>query len=91
MNSIQRIEDAAWAERRRNPGPVSACDGCFRTFSGMPVDPNDQDAADMLEEELEDAGDPFKRCNECDWTICKDCDHIEIQGIPGVLFCYFSP
>jgi len=79
MGRIHAIEQAAWEERRRNPTPATACDGCLRRFRGAP-------AEDMFEDEDEedagDAGDPFKRCVECDYTICEDCTHPEMQGIP---------
>ncbi|KAJ8581581.1 hypothetical protein M405DRAFT_832205, partial [Rhizopogon salebrosus TDB-379] len=35
----------------------------------------------MEEEDAGDAGDAFKRCKECDYTICKDCTLPEMQGL----------
>jgi hypothetical protein len=77
MGRLNNIEQLAWEERRRNPTPVSACDGCLRRFRGAP-------AEERLFEDAEDAGDagdPFKRCTECDYTICEDCTHPDLQGM----------
>ncbi|OAX35405.1 hypothetical protein K503DRAFT_723071 [Rhizopogon vinicolor AM-OR11-026] len=76
MGSMHAMEKMAWEERRRNPVPVSVCDGCFRRFRGTPVEPG------MEEDDQGDAGDPFKRCTECDYTICEDCTLPEMQGVP---------
>jgi len=82
LGSINRLEELAWAERRRNPTPVEACDGCFRRFHGAPPEEREPWEEEEEEEEERDAGDPFKRCTECDYTICEDCTHPEMQGIP---------
>jgi len=78
MGRLNVIEQVVWEERRRNPSPVTACDGCFRRFHGAPAEEkyDDEDAGDAG-----DAGDPFKRCTECDYTICEDCTHPEMQGM----------
>lgn len=81
MNSLNVLEDDVWAERARNPSPVSSCDGCLRRFHGVPPeDTFDGGEGGEGEEQAEDAGDPFKRCKTCDFTICKDCSEPENQG-----------
>ena len=82
LGSINRLEELAWAERRRNPTPVEACDGCFRRFHSAPPEEREpwDDEEEEEEEEKRDAGDPFRRCTECDYTICEDCTHPEMQG-----------
>ncbi|KAF8208274.1 hypothetical protein K438DRAFT_1813718 [Mycena galopus ATCC 62051] len=77
MNTLQLWEQAAWAERVRNPQVVGACDGCFRRFRGFP--PREEEEED---ENTPDAGNEFKHCKECDWTICEDCTHPQAQGTP---------
>lgn len=74
MRLVNHLEKLAWEQRRRNPVPASACDGCWRRFRGVPVKEGSED------EDRGDAGDRFKRCTECDYTICKDCTHPEKQG-----------
>jgi hypothetical protein len=76
LGRINAIERLAWEERRRNPVPVAACDGCLRRFRGTPMEP-------WMEEEDDDgdAGDAFKRCKECDYTICEECTLPEAQGL----------
>lgn len=73
ISRFSRIEELAWADRRANPQPVGACDGCFRRFRGFPSD-------DGEEEQIVDAGDAFKHCTQCDWTVCEDCMHPRNQG-----------
>jgi hypothetical protein len=87
LGRMNAIEDVVWEERRRNPTPATQCDGCFRRFHGAPVeeggweDDEDENEDDEGEDEdAGDAGDPFKRCTECDYTICEDCTHPEMQG-----------
>ncbi|KAJ7704315.1 hypothetical protein B0H17DRAFT_1126681 [Mycena rosella] len=77
MASITAIEKVVWAERARNPQPIEACDGCFRRFRGVPPRVEEEE-----DENTPDAGDKFKHCTACDWTICKDCTHPQNQGIP---------
>ena len=80
MGSLNRIEQVLWEERRRNPTPVSTCDGCLRRFRGAPAEEKlFEDAEDA--EEAGETGDLFKRCTECDYTICEDCTHPEMQGM----------
>lgn len=79
MGGINILEQLAWEERRRNPTPVGACDGCFRRFHGTPVEEGFEDEDE--DEDHGDAGDPFKRCKECDYTICEACTHPEMQGM----------
>ncbi|KAJ6588417.1 hypothetical protein B0H19DRAFT_1099211 [Mycena capillaripes] len=102
LASLQLFEDAAWAERVRNSQVIPACDGCFRRFRGFP--PREEEEED---ENTPDAGDEFKHCKKCDWTICKDCTHPQGQGMPyfdrppgtcrcptanfGVSYCLSSP
>ena len=74
MGRLNEIENAAWEERRRNPTPANKCDGCLRRFRGVPIDRDDPGEAEV------DAGDVFKRCTDCDWTICEDCSEPENQG-----------
>jgi len=74
MDSINKMEELAWEERRRNPIPAPKCDGCFSRFRGTPPDEGEE------EEVVEDVGDAFKRCTTCDYTICKDCTHPDMQG-----------
>lgn len=78
MHSLSRLEDLAWEERRRNPAPVPVCDGCSRRFRGVPVE--EGFGYEDGDEDDGDAGDRFKRCTECDYTICEDCTHPEGQG-----------
>ncbi|KAG2067865.1 hypothetical protein BDR04DRAFT_1120134 [Suillus decipiens] len=66
MDTIDRMEQLAWAERQRNPVPAPKCDGCFARFRGTPRDEDDENDA-------EDVGDAFKRCTTCDYTICESC------------------
>lgn len=80
LGSLNSLENAAWEERRRNPQPVSSCDGCLRRFQGFPPDEDDRFAEDEEDDVPEDAGDAFKHCDECDWTICEDCTHPQNQG-----------
>ncbi|KAJ7115990.1 hypothetical protein C8R44DRAFT_793821 [Mycena epipterygia] len=77
MASLNAMQDAAWAERVRNPQPIPACDGCFRRFRGVP--PRREEEED---ENTPDAGPMFKHCTQCDWAICEDCTHPQGQGIP---------
>jgi len=79
LGSINALEQLAWEERRRNPSPVTACDGCLRRFHGAPADERFDDEED---EDAGDAGDPFKRCTDCDYTICEECTDLEAQGVP---------
>ncbi|KAJ6481657.1 hypothetical protein C8R45DRAFT_1002557 [Mycena sanguinolenta] len=76
FGSLLVMEEAAWAERVRNPKVVPACDGCFRRFHGFPREEEEED------ENTPDAGDEFKHCKNCDWTICERCTHPQAQGIP---------
>lgn len=76
LGVVSRIEESAWAERRAHPTPVWACDGCFRRFRGAP--PEDDPFKD---EDARDAGERFKHCTSCDWTICEDCTKLENQGL----------
>lgn len=75
MASLNAMQDAAWAERVRNPQPIPACDACFRRFRGVP--PRREEEED---ENTPDAGPMFKHCTQCDWTICEDCTHPQGQG-----------
>jgi hypothetical protein len=75
LGRIQMIEEAAWEERRRNPMPATECDGCFRRFRGTPIK-----NVDFSDEDEGDAGEVFKRCTDCDYTICEDCFEPENQG-----------
>jgi hypothetical protein len=84
LGRINDLEQLLWEERRRNPTPVSNCDGCMRRFRGAPVE-EDWDGDDG-DQDPGDAGDPFKRCMECDFTICEDCTHPEMQGM-FLIFC----
>ena len=91
MGRINYMEQVIWEERRRNPTPALVCDGCSRRFHGVPPEDlgygdEDEDSGDE-DEDTGDAGDPFKRCTECDYTVCEDCTHPENQGIfmPPVL------
>ncbi|KAJ7757001.1 hypothetical protein B0H16DRAFT_1537657 [Mycena metata] len=77
MAGLQSFEQAAWADRVRNPQIIGACDGCFRRFRGFP--PREEEEED---ENTPDAGDAFKHCKDCDWTICRDCSHPQAQGVP---------
>ncbi|KAG1726957.1 uncharacterized protein EDB91DRAFT_1165099 [Suillus paluster] len=77
MGTIDRIEQLAWEERRRNPIPASKCDGCFSRFRGTPPDEDEDE-----EDDVRDVGDAFKRCTTCDYTICEDCTQPEMQGVP---------
>ncbi|KAF8061606.1 hypothetical protein FPV67DRAFT_1509570 [Lyophyllum atratum] len=70
-----------WAERRRNLTPVSVCDGCFLPFRGAPVEER-EDWEEEFRVDPVDIGDPFKRCQECDYTVCEACTYPENQGIP---------
>jgi hypothetical protein len=79
MGRMNTIEDVLWEERRRNPTPATQCDGCLRRFHGAPVEEGWGDDEDE-DTDVGDAGDPFKRCTECDYTICEDCTHPEMQG-----------
>jgi len=74
MGRINVLEAAAWEDRRRNPTPSTKCDGCFRRFRGAPIDRDDYGSPN------EDVGDVFKRCTECDYTICEGCSKPENQG-----------
>lgn len=74
MDTIDRMEQMAWAERQRNPVPAPKCDGCFARFRGTPRDEDDED-------DTEDVGDAFKRCAACDYTICENCTHPDVQGM----------
>ncbi|KAG1723391.1 hypothetical protein EDB19DRAFT_1834616 [Suillus lakei] len=56
MGNINRMEQLAWEERRRNPMPVPKCDGCLSRFRGTPPDEDD-------EGNVEDVGDAFA-CDE---------------------------
>ncbi|KDR71737.1 hypothetical protein GALMADRAFT_229283 [Galerina marginata CBS 339.88] len=104
MGMLNSLEKAAWDERKRNPQPVSDCDGCFRRFLGEPQQPDDEEDEDI------NTGDPparFKRCAVCDYTICEACTHPANQGIPyfdrprgtcrcpksnfGVFYCLSAP
>jgi hypothetical protein len=89
MGSLNALEQLAWEERRRNPTPATACDGCHRRFRGAPAEEGFED-----DEDVDGAGDPFKRCTECDYTICEDCTHItgmflilHDSRLPSVFFC----
>lgn len=77
MGNVSRLEEVVWAERRRNPQPCHACDGCFRRFKGFPPGEDDFDEDEKV---LPDAGDVFKHCLECDYTVCEDCTVFENQG-----------
>lgn len=88
MASLNMMESLAWEERRRNPTPVTKCDGCFRRFHGAPAEDEFDDEDD--DEDAGDAGDPFKRCTECDYTICKDCTYPQNQGTFSYFMALFS-
>ncbi|KAJ7481588.1 hypothetical protein FB451DRAFT_131682 [Mycena latifolia] len=75
--SITTVEDAAWAARVQNPQRIDACDGCFRRFRDVPPRLEEEE-----DENTPDAGDMFKHCTKCDWTICEDCTHPQNQGVP---------
>ena len=77
MGRLNVLEAAAWEERRRNPTPSIKCDGCFRRFRGVPIDRSEEDDYGSPNE---DVGDVFKRCSECDYTICEGCSKPENQG-----------
>jgi hypothetical protein len=76
MGRLGVIERAAWEARRLNPTPATKCDGCLLRFRGAPVE---EDGFDYGEEKTE-TGDMFKRCTDCDFTICEDCSMPENQG-----------
>lgn len=76
MGRLKMLEAAAWEERRRNPKPSTKCDGCFSRFRGVPIDLEEDDYGSPNE----DVGDVFKRCTECDYTICEGCSKPENQG-----------
>jgi hypothetical protein len=78
MGRLAVIEKAAWEECRRNPTPATKCDGCLRRFQGAPIEEDDYDSDS--DELLEEAGDVFKRCTDCVYTICEDCSMPENQG-----------
>ncbi|KAE9404695.1 hypothetical protein BT96DRAFT_916592 [Gymnopus androsaceus JB14] len=77
MASMRKMEDAAWAERARNPEPTRACDGCFRRWEDVPFNPDEDDdeEADVHCGSRRDG----KRCTKCDWTVCVDCLRPENQ------------
>lgn len=76
MGQLKMLEDAVWEERRRNPAPSPAkCDGCLSRFRGTPIEEDDDFGTPD-----EDVGEVFKRCRECDYTICEDCSKPENQG-----------
>ena len=77
LGFVNKLENAAWEERRRNPAQITKCDSCLRRFRGTPVDEDDYD---LDENETDDVGDIFKRCADCDFTICEDCSKTENQG-----------
>jgi hypothetical protein len=79
MGSLNKLEAAAWEERRRNPRPSTKCDGCFGRFRGAPIDQDDLIDQDD-DSQNEDVGDVFKRCTGCDYTICEYCSEPENQG-----------
>lgn len=84
MGHLNTLEDAVWAERVRNPQTPTACDGCLRPFKGFP--PLVDEGVDEEEGHARsDAGDAFKHCDECDFTICKDCSEPENQGMFKIL------
>jgi len=85
MGSLNKLEAAAWEERRRNPRPSTKCDGCFGRFRGAPIDQDDLIDQDD-DSQNEDVGDVFKRCTGCDYTICEYCSEPENQGI-----AFFDP
>src|SRR5258706_18344 len=64
MGRLNEIEAAVWEARRLNPTPVGKCDGCLSRFRGVPIDSDDG-------EDGTDVGDVFKRCADCDYTICE--------------------
>jgi hypothetical protein len=78
MGQLAEFENVIWEERRRNPTPATKCDACFRRFRGAPIEEDDYDLDSG--EVPEDAGDVFKRCTDCDFTICEDCFQPENQG-----------
>lgn len=79
MASMAKMEEAAWAERARNPEPTRACDGCFRRWEECPFDPIVDDEETALDEHCGSRRDG-KRCFKCDWTVCADCLRPENQG-----------
>lgn len=79
MGRLNNMQEVLWEERRRNPTPVGACDGCMRRFRGFPAE---EEMFDEDEEPGPDAGDAFKHCTQCDWTVCEDCMHPGNQGAP---------
>jgi len=76
MGRLHDIEQVVWEERRQNEIPATACDGCFRRFHGAPAE---REFLDDEEEHVEDVK-LFKRCTECEYTICEDCTRPEAQG-----------
>jgi len=95
MGFINQLDDDVWAERRRHPTPVQACDGCLRRFRDAPPKASDQFEDEVASDEG-DAGDRFKHCTDCDWTVCEDCTQPENQGVsyfdrpPGTCRCATS-
>ena len=77
MGQLAVFEKAVWEERRRNPTTPIKCDGCTLRFRGAPIHEDDYDFDGKL---FEDVGDVFKRCTECDYTICEGCSMPENQG-----------
>jgi hypothetical protein len=88
LGRINALEQLAWEERKRNPTPALQCDGCMRRFRGAPVEEDWEEEEDPGD--AGDAGDPFKRCTECDFTICEDCTHPEMQGMFLILHGFHS-
>jgi len=76
MGRLNELEAAAWEARRLNPKPATKCDGCFSRFRGVPIDKDDYDEG----EDETDVGDVFKRCADCDYTICEGCSLPDNQG-----------
>ena len=78
MGLINHLEKTAWEERRRNPTPVSKVWWMFCRFKGAPIEEKEEDDDD--DDEDKDFGDVFKRCSDCDYTICEGCSKLENQG-----------
>lgn len=97
MGRLEFLEKVLWEERRRNPTPATACDGCLRRFRGAPRSAEEDAWSDDEDDEggkgeVADAGDLFKRCTECDYTICESCADPGVQRmfLGSLRFSFFT-
>lgn len=58
MSNLNYMEELLWKSRRKNPKPVSACDGCYKRFIGFPKTKGGYF-------EGEDNKDPVAKCKRC--------------------------